>query len=133
MAASTPGERAERALELRLAGASFDAIAKTLGYSNKGGAFKAVQRALSARKPSTSQRDAAEVELARLDAMTSGLWVKARKGDAAAVDRVLKIGERRMALLGLLAEESVSGTPAGVTALDEFQRRLAERQQRQHR
>ena len=33
--------------------------------------------------------------------MLQGLWPRARKGEAAAVDRVLKIGERRAKLLGL--------------------------------
>jgi hypothetical protein len=41
------------------------------------------------------------MEVARLDQMLLGLWPKAIKGDTWAVDRVLKIMERRAALLGL--------------------------------
>ena len=44
------------------------------------------------------------LELDRLDAMLAGLWAAATSGDCAAVDRVLKIGERRDKLLGLHLE-----------------------------
>lgn len=40
-------------------------------------------------------------ELSRLNRMLEGLWSSARKGDVHAVDRVLKISERRAKLLGL--------------------------------
>jgi hypothetical protein len=71
--------------------------------------------------PGVSQ--AVTVELARLDAMLLGLWGRARKGDVAAVDRVLRIGERRTQLL-----QSIPGTePANPqrTALDELRARRA--------
>lgn len=45
--------------------------------------------------------DVRQLELLRLDAMLDGLWERARAGKATAVDRVLKIMERRARLLGL--------------------------------
>lgn len=127
-------DRADRALELHLAGATYDAIAQTLGYSNRSGAFHAVKRALGARKPTRDQHEAAQAELMRLDAMLTGLWAKARKGDFGAVDRVLKIGERRMELLEFLRVfPAPQDTPAKVTPLDTFLQRHKEREQRAQR
>jgi hypothetical protein len=54
--------------------------------------------------------DASELkaeELSRLDGMLRGLWPDARKGSHGAVDRVLKIMERRAKLLGLDAPVKV--------------------------
>lgn len=125
-------ERRGRALELHLAGASYQAIANALGYGNKGTAYAAVQKAL---KDAQSEQAAAAVaehaqsELARLDAMLTGLWPKARKGDLGAVDRVLKIEERRAQILlrDHIAEQN--GTTQ-TTGLSEFEKRLREREQR---
>lgn len=138
-------DRAERALELHLAGLPFQRIADMVGYANKGGAYKAVQRALTAGKPPTSTTVPAgpdgcadgdadgdgwateiEVEMLRLDAMRMGLWSKARRGDVQAVDRVLRIGERQMELRELFRRH----TPAVpvTTSLSDFEKRLRERQ-----
>lgn len=116
-------QRRARALELHLAGASYDTIATQVGYASKSGAHKAVQEALTALGSPAPVGEALETELARLDAMLTGLWPKARRGDVQAVDRVLKIGERRGQLLALAdqgAEPEVKGTP-----LDELARRRA--------
>lgn len=53
-----------------------------------------------------------QMEAERLDELLRGLWTKAKRGDPAAVDRVLKIMERRAKLLGLDAasELNVSAT-----------------------
>jgi hypothetical protein len=94
-------ERQRKALDLHLTGLSYSQIAAELGTS-KSRAHDYVKTALGsaveappAGMPSLD-RDTA---LARLDAMLSGLWPKARTGDVAAVDRVLKIEERRAQLL----------------------------------
>ncbi len=101
---STAQERAarnERALELHLAGASYQKIATALGFASKSSAHEAVQKALASSRPVTIAGEALETELARLDAMLVGLWAAARRGNVAAVDRVLKIMERRSKYLGL--------------------------------
>jgi hypothetical protein len=93
-------ERKLQALELRKAGVPFQAIADKLGYRSASGAFAAVKAALrdTLREPADALR---ELELARLDAMLLGLWRRAQSGDDKAVDRCLRIAERRARLLGL--------------------------------
>ncbi len=100
---TSPAEdRQRQALELHLAGATYDEIARQCEYASRSGAYKAVQKALAARRAPESEPDdakPAETELARLDAMLQGLWTKARRGDVAAVDRVLLIEQRREKLM----------------------------------
>lgn len=93
-------ERQRQALELRKAGLSYDLIARRLNYRSRSGAYKAVQTALKKmlREPADELR---QLELERLDAMLLGLWPQAQRGNQGAVDRVLKIMERRAKLLGL--------------------------------
>jgi hypothetical protein len=86
-----------RALQLHLAGATYQAIADALGYANRGGAHKAVQEALEDLAPDIQPHEATKI--ARIDAMLQGLWPKAVKGDVAAVDRVLKLEQWREQLL----------------------------------
>lgn len=97
-------ERQRKALELRKSGLDYRSIAERLGYSSVAGVYKAVQVALK----KTLQEPADElraIEVERLDRMLLGLWPKAIKGDTWAVDRVLKIMERRATLLGLDAPQ----------------------------
>lgn len=93
-------EKQKKALDLRKAGATYGAIAKQLGYANDSGAEHAVKAALKA-----TVQDAAdsvrELELERLDALLLNMWSQVQKGNQGAVDRVLRIMERRAKLLGL--------------------------------
>lgn len=91
-------DRKAKALELHLAGASYQTIADQLGYASKASAHKIVQQALDELGTPDLDESGVSTELARLDAMLTGLWPKARRGDVAAVDRVLKISERRAAI-----------------------------------
>jgi hypothetical protein len=75
-AADTPA-RDNKALELRVRGRSFVAIAKTLGYERANHANEAFNRALR-RKPAAEQDELRGQELTRLDAMADGV-----KGDKA--------------------------------------------------
>lgn len=98
-----------RAVELRSSGASFDRIATECGYKDRAGAHKAVMSALrkTVDEPADELR---ELELMRLDRALEVAWshMKARGPYALnAIDRVLKIGERRAALIGLDAPEKV--------------------------
>ncbi len=85
------------ALELRKAGASYEQIATKLGYPDAAAAHTAVQHALG--EAAESERDTPALELERLNALLMGLWAKARQGNIAAVDRVLRIQDRRAKLL----------------------------------
>lgn len=104
-------ERQRQALELRKAGVGFQSIADQLGYKDHSGAYRAVRAALK----KTLQEPADElraIEVERMDQMLAGLWPKATTGDTWAVDRVLKIMERRANLLGLDApvKREISGS-----------------------
>lgn len=100
-------ERHRQALDLRKAGASYRAIAAKLGYDSPSSVHKAVAAALRR----ITEEPAAEVrtlELERLDALTIALWPQAAKGHLGAVDRLLRVMERRAKLLGLDAPERVA-------------------------
>jgi hypothetical protein len=88
------------ATDLRKAGASYSQIAKQVGYATTTAAHKAVGTVLAdnGKEPTA---EVVRMELERLDAMLLGLWAQARSGHLGAVDRVLKIMERRAAYLGL--------------------------------
>lgn len=105
-------QRQLKALELRRAGETFEAIAEQLDYSGRGVAYRAVMAAL--RK--TLQEPADEVrklELERLDELLRSLWPKAQDGNQGAVDRILRIMQRRALLLGLDAPQAVDVTSGG--------------------
>ena len=93
-------ERQRQALELHKAGFGYQAIADRLGYSGPSGAYAAIQSALrkTLQGPADELR---KMEGERLDAMQVRLWPRAIKGDLWAIDRVLKIMDRRARLFGL--------------------------------
>lgn len=93
-------ERRSRALDLRKAGATYDQIAQQLGFANRGNAQRAVQTALR-EITAEPAREVLTLELERLDTMLLGLWSDARRGKLGAVDRVLRIQERRARYQGL--------------------------------
>ncbi len=92
--------RDARAVQLALAGATYDQIAEELQYADRSGAWKAVRRALD-RAEAADVLSLRDTELARLDRLQMALWGLALEGDHQAIDRVLKVMERRARLLGL--------------------------------
>lgn len=128
-----PNEKHARAVELHLAGATYQQIADTVGYATRSAAYTAVQKGLKRSGRTTSSTEAVPTELARLDAMLVGVWPRARRGDLGAVDRVLRIEERRsQILLGLdqAAARAKEQTEQRRSGLSEFEKRLAQRQHR---
>lgn len=121
----TAAERKRLAVELRKAGATFEEIAGTLGadgrplFSNKGNAYRAVEQALkeSVREPALQL---IELEVQRLDLMLRALWPQVVSGKLGAVDRALRVAERRARLLGLDAAQQVqhSGPDGGPIPVD---------------
>jgi hypothetical protein len=97
-------ERAIQALELRKAGISYEMIAQRLGYANRTSAYRAVSTVLDNSEKEASS-DLREMELRRLDDLFLSIYKKARDGDYAAIDRCLKIMERRAKIAGLDAPE----------------------------
>ena len=100
------------ALQLRIAGASFQTIADRLGYSGPQGAYEAVKSALDAtiREPADELR---KVDLERLERMLLGIWQQAIQGHHGAIDKALKLLERRAKLLGLDAPTKLTGADGG--------------------
>ncbi|MEU7170327.1 hypothetical protein ABZ949_02400 [Micromonospora tulbaghiae] len=139
--AQVANRRAE-AVNMRMAGASYQHIADTLGYNSRGAACQDVSRALEAAI--AEQTRTAEVyreeELQRLDLLLAEAWRVMKRAHVtvshgrvirdddtdepllddgpvlAAIDRVLKIQERRAKLLGLDAPTKVEAIT--IDALD---------------
>ena len=109
---------AAKALELRIAGVSYAKIASTLGLADPLEARAAVLTALDADELD-DHGDAILLDVQRLDRLTTALWPRAVKGDLGAVDRLMKLSEARLRLLGphpKPAPASVQSTPlAAVT------------------
>ena len=106
-------ERRAYVFQLRKAGATYAAIVKAAidkfgvdalpnGFDERY-AYKDVKRELDhLRKDiADSAAEIIELETQRLDAMLTVLWPQVAKGNQGAVDRVLRIMERRAKLLGL--------------------------------
>jgi hypothetical protein len=93
-------EKQCQALELRKAGRTYAAIAQELGYCSPSGAEKAVRVAIRKILAEPGEEVIA-MERERLDALLGAVWEQALAGDFQAVDRALKIMERRARLLGL--------------------------------
>ena len=120
-------ERSLKALELRKTGMRYEAIAKQLGYTSRGTAHKAVMKELELLAQEC-QEEAAKVrdlELARLDELYLKAWEAVEDGNIAAIDRCLRVQERRAKLLGLDAAEKVD-LSGDIVIVDDIARRNAE-------
>ena len=109
-------DRERRCLELRQAGVDFATIAEQVGYTHKGSAKRAYDRAL-ARVHYPSAMEARELELTRLDRLQRAHWVKALQGDVDATDRVLRVINMRVKLLGLSHADGLAERAARVNEL----------------
>lgn len=99
-------ERRADAIALRIRGKPWSAIATALGYRSAGAACQDVSRALGERLRDLAQQAdiLRELELAKLDALDAAAWSVLEHDDGPtlpAIDRVLRISERRAKLLGL--------------------------------
>ena len=98
--------KAAKALELRMEGKTFEAIALEAGYNSKQAAYDAVKRSLDAitREPA---QDLIRLDLERLDVLWQIQYLNAQGGDVQAMAACMKIMERRAKLLGLDAPVKV--------------------------
>lgn len=95
-------ERKQEALSLRMSGVTFEQIGQRLGITRQA-AHKAVTQALADIQKETNE-DAEKLrhlELERLDKMQASIWASVLTGGYGAIDRVLRIMERRAKLIGL--------------------------------
>jgi hypothetical protein len=101
MAKNNTPSRDHEAMLLRQDAHTYQQIADKLGFRNRDGAWKAVQRALRTTRVAATPDEHRQVELARLDELTATLAPLAKQGDLTAVDRLLKISVQRSRLLNL--------------------------------
>lgn len=92
--------RRREALAMRQRGKSFQEIADELGYSSRGAASSDISKMIK-ELPQENAHNLRKIEVERMDQLLDAMWDKAMKGDGWAVDRCLKIMERRAKLLGL--------------------------------
>ena len=118
-------------LDLRKSGATYrqiaDAAIKRFGADDLPNGYDAryayqdVARELDKLKAVVGDlaEDVRELEIQRLDALLLALWPQASKGNQGAVDRVLRIMERRSKLLGLDAptRQEFSGIDGGAIVI----------------
>jgi orotate phosphoribosyltransferase-like protein len=103
----------QRALHLRRGGATFAEIAAELN-SDERRVKRIVQDALEDARAqvAASARELQELEASRLDALMGAIWDRAVEGNMLAIDRVLRLMERRAKMLGIdVAERSEEMTP----------------------
>ena len=107
---ATVREHQQAALKLRLTGMSHRAIAEALGVSDHTTIQGRIAGALKEiiREPAEA---VLKMELERLDVMLLGLWKQAASGDLQALDRALKIQDRRARYLGLDAPTKTQEVP----------------------
>ena len=87
-------ENQARAISLHGEGCSFDEIAEQLGYSNRGSAWKAVDRGLRVQRDLRAD-EYLQTQIDRYEAVLATWWEKATTGqDAKAANIVLRTLER---------------------------------------
>lgn len=95
-------KREEQILQLRIGGARYQQIADRLGIvpSTVG---RALQRGMARWQDQVADLagELVWLQLERLDRLLLALWPDASQGNVGAIDRVLKIEERRAKLMGL--------------------------------
>ena len=94
--------RAQKALELRIAGGTYRQIAQELGVSHTV-IFENVLWALEERAEERGKLSdqLVQMELERLEKMTLSLWPRVRNGDEKAINTLVRVMDRRAKLLGL--------------------------------
>ena len=123
--------RSQKALSFRLAGLSYRQIATELGFKEVSGAYRSVRRAMD-QLTADNAEDLRALESERLDAMLFGIWKAARSGNVQAIDRVIRIMERRAKLHRLDPPEQreLSGPGGGPISVDDARALLLDRLER---
>jgi len=101
-----------KAVEMKLAGRPYSEIGPALGLSSVR-AFQLVREAMQ-EAVTVPASELLQVELERLDRLTSAVWAKAIAGDHGEIDMVLKLMDRRARLLGLYPQQEPATPGVGV-------------------
>lgn len=96
-------QRDQQALDLRLAGCTYDQISERLAFGGRANARRAVQRRIDEMRRDCMETvaEVKQMEISRIDAMLLGVWTRARRGDDKAIASVLRLMERRASYEGL--------------------------------
>jgi hypothetical protein len=89
------------AVKLKVGGATYDDIARVLGYRGRSGAHAAVRAGLVEALHDAGTEELRRLEYERLECLHLGRWQRALDGDDEALDQVLRLMVRRAALMGL--------------------------------
>lgn len=94
-------EQVAQAMELRKAGASYQAIADTLGFKSKSRAHDLVMEGLGELEAvcASTAEQLRQMSLERLDAIQLALWKQ--RGNPRVADTLIRVEQRRAALQGL--------------------------------
>jgi hypothetical protein len=115
----------EHALDLRLAGHTYDVIAAQVGYASRSSAYRAVERAFQRIRAHTDQTadQLRQLEDARYDRMLRAIDAKVQQGDLVAIDRALRVSQARRQLWGLDAPTRIDAgvSPAMAALLQQWQ------------
>ena len=102
-------QRQTQAIQLRIAGHTYEHIAAQLGYAGRQGAYKAVTFGLNSQlNPAVDEMRS--LERLRLDELQQAVWDEARGGNLQAFDRVMKVIQTRIRLEGLESQGSAPAT-----------------------
>jgi hypothetical protein len=115
----------QQALELRLAGHTYDVIAAQVGYVSRSSAYRAVGRAFQRIRAQADEiaEQLRQLEDARYDRMLRAIEAKVQQGDLAAIDRALRISKARRELWGLDAPVQIQTevSPALAALVEQWQ------------
>jgi len=94
-------EKERQVVQYRQTGATFDAIAKKLGYADESGARLAFKRAMERMRDDALNAEMRELHRQRLEVALQAIWPDVVKGDLEAIKVMLKILERDAKLYGI--------------------------------
>jgi len=94
-------EKERQVVQYRQTGATFDAIAKKLGYADESGARLAFKRAMERMRDDALNNEMRELHRQRLEVALTAIWPDVVKGDLEAIKVMLKILERDAKLYGI--------------------------------
>ncbi|GAB2637830.1 hypothetical protein GCM10027270_28350 [Nocardioides ginkgobilobae] len=107
--------RAAVAVEMRLAGSSYDDISQALGFANRSGAWKAVDRTLGRIQDQKASAYFAET-MNDLDMLHERAWAAAMAGDLKAIATCLRAGRMKRRLAGCTCANAQKGRRVSGTA-----------------
>lgn len=122
-------EKQRKAMEMKIAGATFEQIAAQLGYADASGAYRAVSRGLiETMRPAADELR--ELMVRRYERLLLGVWRDATSGDLKAADVARKIlTDMARITLPLKVEATVTQQTETDAALQELVAELERRGQ----